>query len=68
MANVGGEIILARAKSDVRQKLSGGQAPPMANIRAKYFSPVCMDGACAAVCPIGPCLLIGALDTLRPFT
>ena len=35
--NCGGEKYFARAKNDVGQKWSGGYAPPMASVGAKYF-------------------------------
>ena len=35
-----GEIFFARAKGDVRQKQTGGYAPPMADVRAKNISPL----------------------------
>ena len=46
-----GEIFFARAKGDVRQKWSGGYAPPMADVRAKNISPLQMDDrVCEKVC------------------
>ncbi len=38
-----GEIFFARAKGDVRQKWSGGYAPPMADVWAKNISPLQME-------------------------
>ena len=35
-----GEISFARATNDVGQEWSGGYAPPMADVRAKYISPL----------------------------
>ena len=35
-----GEKFFARAKGDVRQKWSGGYAPPMTDVRAKNISPL----------------------------
>ena len=67
-----GEISFARAKNDVGLKWAGGYAPPMADVRAKYFSPVqmddwgceeicvCVDGDCAAVWKPRPFLVCRA--------
>ena len=38
-----GEKYFARAKGDMRQKWSGGYAPPMADVRAKNISPLQID-------------------------
>ena len=35
-----GEIFFARATNDAGQKQTGGYAPPMADVSAKYFSPL----------------------------
>ena len=46
-----GEIFFAPATNDVGQKQTGGYAPPMADVRAKYFSPGQMDDwGCEEVC------------------
>ena len=67
-----GEKYFARAKGDVRQKQTGGYAPPIADVRAKNISPlqmddwvcekvcVCLDGECAAVWKPRPFLVCRA--------
>ena len=46
-----GEKYFARATNDVRQKCSGGYAPPMADVWAKNISPLQMDDRiCEKVC------------------
>ena len=46
-----GEKYFARATNDVRQKWSGGYAPPMTGVRAKNISPLQMDDwRCEEVC------------------
>ena len=46
-----GEKYFARAKGDVRQKQTGGYAPPIADVRAKNVSPLQMDDrVCEKVC------------------